>query len=113
MRRGVVDCPTSSWRVPTQRKRTGTAGIAAFDRNAGGGATICLRRRQTEFDGNFSDYRGARYYLEDARKAFEDWRYLHEKVFLLASHEELTAIAVALHKTVRDRWPELVSVFEA
>ena len=37
----------------------------------------------------------------------------HERVFLLTSHEELTAIAVALHKTVRDRWPKLVSVFEA
>jgi hypothetical protein len=62
---------------------------------------------------NFSDWRGAQYYLEDARNAFIEWRYPHEKEFLLASHKELMAIASALHKTVRELRPDLVSVFEA
>jgi HEPN domain len=68
---------------------------------------------QGRINGNFSDWRGAQYYLEDARNAFIEWRYPHEKEFLLASHEELMAIASALHKTVRELRPDLVSVFEA
>jgi HEPN domain-containing protein len=67
---------------------------------------------KTRIDGNFNDWRGARHYLEEARNAFVEWRYPHEKEFLSASDEELTEIAIALHKTVRELRPDLVSVFE-
>jgi HEPN domain-containing protein len=64
-------------------------------------------------EGNFNSSSGVRYYLKQARDAFVEWRYPHEHEFLLASHEELAQIGFALHKTVRELRPNLISVFEA
>ena len=44
---------------------------------------------QGRIEGNFSNASGVRYYLEQARNAFIEWRYPHEYEFLLASDEEL------------------------
>ena len=70
---------------------------------------VDVRRR---IDGNFDDWRGARHYLKEARRAFIEWRYPHEHKRLVASDELLNEIAVALRKTVRELYPDLVSVFE-
>ena len=53
------------------------------------------------------------YYLKQAQKAFVQWRYQHEYEFLIASPENLAEISVALRATVKERHPNLVSVFEA
>lgn len=50
--------------------------------------------------------------LHDASKAFVDWRYVHEHEHLEISPETLATIGIALHKTVRDVAPNLVSTFE-
>ena len=39
-----VDCPALSWGVLAQWEWAGTTSIVAPDRNAGGGATLCLER---------------------------------------------------------------------
>ena len=54
----------------------------------------------------------ARVYLADARNAFVEWRYPHEKPFLVASDESLAMIGRALRDTVKELRPNLVSVFE-
>ncbi|MFD0935544.1 hypothetical protein ACFQ12_10175 [Methylobacterium trifolii] len=51
--------------------------------------------------------------LHDASKAFVEWRYIHEHDSRAISPKTLAAIGSALHKTVKDVAPNLVSVFEA
>lgn len=49
----------------------------------------------------------------DLANAFSDWRYVHEKEFLIASPDTLITLAEILRTVVRDQRPNLVSVFEA
>lgn len=50
--------------------------------------------------------------LEDASRAFVQWRYVHEGGSLVASPHLLAYIGTAIHRTVRDLAPNLVSGFE-
>jgi hypothetical protein len=71
-------------------------------------------RVQQRIDANFGSWEGAaRECLADARNAFVEWRYPHEKQFLAASDESLAKLGLTLRKTVREVRPELISVFEA
>jgi hypothetical protein len=67
---------------------------------------------QGRIERNFSNVNGALSYLKDARNAFIDWRYPHEKEILESSPEGLMALALALRETAREIQPDLVSVFE-
>jgi hypothetical protein len=51
-------------------------------------------------------------YLADARNAFVEWRYPHEKPFLVESDESLAMIGMVLRDIIKELHPNLISVFE-
>lgn len=50
-------------------------------------------------------------YMKDISTVFEDWRYAHEKDFLVVSTDTLSAIANSFRKTIRQRYADLPSSF--
>jgi hypothetical protein len=54
----------------------------------------------------------AKVYLADARNAFVEWRYPHEKEFLVASDESLAMVGMVLRDIIKELHPDLISVFE-
>lgn len=69
-------------------------------------------RVQEQIDAKCPWEGAARVYLADARNAFVEWRYPHEKPFLVASDESLAMLGMALRDIVKELRPDLVSVFE-
>lgn len=50
-------------------------------------------------------------YLDEAKAVFDQWRYAHERQFLMATPDNLHALADALRATMREFHPDQQSVF--
>jgi hypothetical protein len=69
-------------------------------------------RVQEQIDAKCPWEGAAKVYLTDARKAFVEWRYPHEKQFLIASDESLAMLGMAIRQVIKELHPDLISVFE-
>jgi hypothetical protein len=69
-------------------------------------------RVQEQIDAKCPWEGAAREYLVDARHSFVEWRYPHEKPFLVASDESLAMLGMVLRDTVKELRPDLISKFE-
>jgi hypothetical protein len=69
-------------------------------------------RVQEQIDAKCPWEGAAKVYLADARNAFVEWRYPHEKPFLVASDESLAMLGMVLRDIIKELHPDLISVFE-